>query len=151
LQRLQSGTRAEVRLPESVLLAPEMILRQDEPQPAETVPARPLVDRPLRPSRMQYWAGTSPDGRSSPLPLPRFQDVVAPADVAGDGRPGVPGALQRRVPGALLFPGTMRPVEQPEARPINQSRPDEIRRSLSSLRRGVEHGRSGEPAPAFDA
>ena len=59
--------------------------------------------------------------------------------------------LPRRVPGALLFPGNMRPTEpQMPPPPIGPDRPREVRRSLSSLRRGVEQGRRVEPAGAAD-
>ena len=150
LLRLPEGTRAEVRLPPPVMLPPELVPIEQEPPPTAVVAARPLVDRPLRPSRMQYWAGGLADSSRSPVPPPRYDEEVAHTDMDGDGfselaEPAT--MLPRRVPGALLFPGNMRPTEPPvPPPPMGPDRPREVRRTLSSLRRGVEQGRRVEPA-----
>jgi signal transduction histidine kinase len=142
LLRLPQGTRAEVRLPAAMLMPPELMPVESEPRQAASVAARPLVDRPLRPSRMQYWAGGT---AARPVPPPSYDDLAAHTDVDGDGFSELPEPAQvlpRRTPGALLFPGNLPQLEQPP--PPGPDRPGEIRRSLSSLRRGVEHGRSLE-------
>jgi len=153
LLRLPQGTRAEVWLPAPVLLAPELVPAEEELLPAAVhVPARPLVDRPLRPSRMQYWAAGGSDGARSPMPLPRYDEVAAHTDMDGDGLSELPepaAVLPRRVPGALLFPGNMRAeADEPAPRPPSPDRPREVRQSLSSLRRGVELGRGADAAAA---
>ena len=199
LLQLATGTRVRVRLPSSLLLAADQVPVEDQPRttgaatanPANApAQAQPLVDRPLRPSRMQYWAGAEGAIGRSPMALPQY-GVTAHADADGDGYTDLPeatGGLPRRNRGALLFPGNMRPEdraaadEQTEAYPQQgyqqqgydqqgygdgygqqpgsasswnglqapepgppmaaASRPHEVRRALSSLRRGVEQGRS---------
>src|SRR5262249_34715468 len=146
LHQLPDGTRAEVRLPGGLLLAAELIPVQEEPRHPGAVPGRPLVDRPLRPSRMQYWAG---GGDHSPPPPPRFEDAEGPGAAGGAGLADQPrhGAGPPRVPGQLLFPGNLRVPGQPTPRPSGLDRPHEVRRYLPLLRPGVEPGRAPEPRP----
>jgi signal transduction histidine kinase len=159
LLRLPEGTRAEVRLPAAVLLAPEMVPVQEEPRSTAALPVQKLLDRPLRPSRMQYWAngGTPTDGGRAPMALPRYEMATAHTDMDGDGFSELPEQsteLPRRTPGALLFPGNMRPPDEPVGAAAlppggdDADRPRQVRSALSSLRRGVEQGRgSGESGP----
>jgi hypothetical protein len=124
LLQLADGTRVRVRLPASLLLAADQVPMDEPRQPGSTAPpasapaqAQPLVDRPLRPSRMQYWAGTEGTTTPSraPVALPQY-GVTGHTDVDGDGFTDLPeatGGLPRRNRGALLFPGNMRPQEQP--------------------------------------
>jgi signal transduction histidine kinase len=193
LLRLPDGTRVRVRLPNSLLLAADQVPVEDVghnaphgPTDAAPIQAQPLLDRPLRPSRMQYWAAGEGTPGPAPMALPQYGGT-AHTDVDGDGL----DALPRRNRGALLFPGNVRPedrydpYEQAEeqqpygqppyapphsgdqrngggaapgydqpgfnwaaAPPVSQvaaaSRPHEVRQALSSLRRGVEQGRSME-------
>jgi signal transduction histidine kinase len=117
LLRLPDGTRVRVRLPGSLLLTADQVPVDEQPHQGGTAAmapteAQPLVDRPLRPSRMQYWASESPPGGRAPVALPQY-GVTAHTDADGDGLADMPETgLPRRNRGALLFPGNLRPGEQ---------------------------------------
>ncbi|HSV64683.1 MAG TPA: nitrate- and nitrite sensing domain-containing protein [Mycobacteriales bacterium] len=128
LIRMPTGTRAEVVLPPQILLTPADLSAPGRPAggPSGVAVRVQPFDKPVRASRMQYWQPVS----DQPGDAPPAPPMISPATVRQAG-----------VAGARLFPGNATPL--PGSYPTGwHDRPQEVRRSLSALRRGVTRGRT---------